>query len=510
MCGIVAILRQGGHVSGEALQPSRRRTRASRPRRAEGLGRPARPRRARPRAPQHHRPRDRRSADRQRGRARLDRRERRVLRLRARSARARARRATASARAPTARSRCTSTRTAARSACTACAASSRSRSGTSATASCSPRATASASSRCTTPSHDGAFYLASEVKALRRSACRLRWDRERSSDFSLRPRSTRRPHAVRGHLSGAARSLPDRPTATHVRIMQYWDSNYPRADEPLGRADPTASTSSGFRAAFDEAVRLRLRADVPVACYLSGGIDSCAVLGFASRHRRDPIRAFTLSLRPRRLRRGRARREHGGDCPAPSSVPIPHRAGEQLADQLRRRALSRRAPFVNAHFVAKYLLSRAVRDAGIKVVLTGEGCDEMFAGYPHFRARHAAATTTTGKIPDEVEQLARGARGRRNKVSRGILLCRRRRDACRALMSRLLGFVPCMLPTFGAQFRAHARDSTGPSSSAVSKAAIAASAVLDGIDVEQQLTGRAPVHQSLYLWGKTIAARTTS
>ena len=43
-------------------------------------------------------------------------------------------------------------------------------------------------------------------------------------------------------------------------------------------------------------MRLRLRADVPVGCYLSGGLDSCAVLGLAARHHADPIRAFTLTF----------------------------------------------------------------------------------------------------------------------------------------------------------------------------------------------------------------------
>ena len=52
-----------------------------------------------------------------------------------------------------------------------------------------------------------------------------------------------------------------------------------------------------LRARLDEAVRLRLRADVPVACYLSGGLDSCSVLGIASEHRRrNPLRAYTLSF----------------------------------------------------------------------------------------------------------------------------------------------------------------------------------------------------------------------
>ena len=43
-------------------------------------------------------------------------------------------------------------------------------------------------------------------------------------------------------------------------------------------------------------MRLRLRADVPVACYLSGGLDSCAILGLAARHHPEPIRAFTLTF----------------------------------------------------------------------------------------------------------------------------------------------------------------------------------------------------------------------
>ena len=51
-----------------------------------------------------------------------------------------------------------------------------------------------------------------------------------------------------------------------------------------------------FAAIFEEAVRLRMRADVPVGCYLSGGLDSCAVLGFAARHSNAPIQAFTLTF----------------------------------------------------------------------------------------------------------------------------------------------------------------------------------------------------------------------
>ena len=56
------------------------------------------------------------------------------------------------------------------------------------------------------------------------------------------------------------------------------------------------TSSASIPIALDEAVRLRLRADVPVGCYLSGGLDSCSVLGLAMRHRSEPIRAFTLTF----------------------------------------------------------------------------------------------------------------------------------------------------------------------------------------------------------------------
>ena len=84
-------------------------------------------------------------------------------------------------------------------------------------------------------------------------------------------------------------------SAGQVRLVRYWDFDYPAADRPPGvRTD--AEYAEEFRGALDEAVRLRLRADVPVGCYLSGGLDSCAVLGLAATHRSDPIRAFTLSF----------------------------------------------------------------------------------------------------------------------------------------------------------------------------------------------------------------------
>src|SRR5262249_58191169 len=95
------------------------------------------------------------------------------------------------------------------------------------------------------------------------------------------------------HQVAAGQSLT--AARDRLEVVGYWDFDYPKAGEPRAiRPDP--EYAERFRQALDEAVRLRLRADVPVGCYLSGGLDSCAVLGLAARHRAEPIRAFTLTF----------------------------------------------------------------------------------------------------------------------------------------------------------------------------------------------------------------------
>src|SRR5262249_51548659 len=144
-----------------------------------------------------------------------------------------------------------------------------------------------------------------------------------------------------------------------------------------------AEYADRFRHALDEAVRLRLRADVPVGCYLSGGLDSCAVLGLAARHLSEPIRAFTLTFDRADYDEGPIAREMAAHARA-DFRPTPIRQAD-LADHFADAAWQAETLFANAHGIAKYLLSRAVRDAGYKVVLTGEGSDEILAGYASFR-----------------------------------------------------------------------------------------------------------------------------
>ena len=118
--------------------------------------------------------------------------------------------------------------------------------------------------------------------------------------------------------------------------------------------------------------------------------------------------------------------------------PIPIRQ-DDLADHFADAISQSETLCFNAHGVAKYLLSRAVRDAGYKVVLTGEGSDEILGGYPHFR-RDMLLYNTQGQDPKIVASLLQEL-DNLNPVSRGLLLP----DGQAGPLDRvkkLLGFVP--------------------------------------------------------------------
>jgi asparagine synthase (glutamine-hydrolysing) len=341
--------------------------------------------------------------------------------------------------------------------------------------------------------HDGALYLASEMKALFAAGVPARWDDE-AMHFSV---GFLPPERTLFHgISAVPPGYYLTADANGIALTQYWDITYPRADDNVRRlADE--EYIEGFRAVFDDAVRVRLRADVPVGCYLSGGIDSCAVLGFAARHRTDPIRAFTLRFEHQDYDEGVTAEEMARKAGA-EWVPIPIDQAA-LADNFADAIYHGETLCVNAHFVAKYLLSRAVRDAGFKVVLTGEGSDEMLGGYAHFR-EDMLRYDNGGQDEAEVQGLLRQLE-EANKVSQGILLSTER-HAGSPLMHRLLGFTPAMYQPFFARFKRLER-LFNPDYFARFAGLDRSSLLLNNLDVEHRLHGRAPVHQSLYLWSKT-------
>jgi asparagine synthase (glutamine-hydrolysing) len=340
------------------------------------------------------------------------------------------------------------------------------------------------------------LYLASEIKALLAAGVPARWDRAaffQGSHFLGIPPD--------GTLFEGIQSVPPGhyllASGGQVRLFRYWDFDY-----PLAGAGPAAETdkecAERFRNALDEAVRLRLRADVPVGCYLSGGLDSCAVLGLAAKHRSDPIRAFTLTFDHADYDEEALAREMAAHVGA-DFRPIPIRQSD-LADRFADATTQAETLCFNAHGIAKHLLSQAVRDDGYKVVLTGEGSDEILAGYPHFRRDQLLYQTeglTAGLTAQLLEQLQA-----KNPIARGLLLPDGEAPPLTSVR-RALGFVPSWLE--------------GPATVAVRLRTLFARdflaefaerdpyrIFLNGLDVVGQLDGRAPVNQSLYLWSKAV------
>jgi asparagine synthase (glutamine-hydrolysing) len=336
--------------------------------------------------------------------------------------------------------------------------------------------------------HEGTLYLASEVKALFAAGVPRRWNAESvyySGGYGGNQTSSifESIHQVPpGHYLVA--------TENNIQLKQYWDFDYP--EEASGnRVRSDAEYVEEFRQVFDESVRLRLRADVPVGCYLSGGIDSCAVLASAARQLSGPIRAFTLTFDRPEYDESAIAREMAAKAKA-EFFPVPIRQ-DQLADEFSDAILQSETLCVNAHGVAKYLLSRAVRDAGYKVVLTGEGSDEILGGYLHFRR----------DMPIN-GQMGTASLQRLRKFSATPPSAASQNGNGRDLetIRRLLGFVPGWMETslaLSAKIQLLlARDFVERF-----KGCDGSRSLLNDIDVASQLAGRDPLHQSLYLWSKT-------
>ena len=156
----------------------------------------------------------------------------------------------------------------------------------------------------------------------------------------------------------------------------------PAAATPRDRAD--ADALSDLDGVLEDSVRLHQRSDVPYGLFLSGGIDSSAVLAMMARLAERPVLAFTVGFAGTAAadERGRARA-------AARSVGAEHVEVTFGADDfwslLPQVAAAMDDPACDYAALPTFKLAAAARAAGIKVVLSGEGGDEMFAGYGRYR-----------------------------------------------------------------------------------------------------------------------------
>ncbi len=343
--------------------------------------------------------------------------------------------------------------------------------------------------------HEGDIFFASEVKALLALGVPAQWNREAvyQECFHFRPHS----HTL---FAGIYTVPPGHYAIAQngeVSVYPYWDLKFPTQAELDADDRSDAEVVQGFRAVLDDAVRERLIADVEVASYLSGGIDSCAVLGLAQRHMDRPIRAFTLGFEDPLydesvLARAQAQRSGSSFHP----IPVSPRA---LADAYSDAVWHAETPFINGHGVAKFLLSRAVRDAGIKVVFTGEGSDEMLGGYAPFR--QDVLLYNSAKQDPEIVQKLLAELAATNLAVPGLLANQEAPIPDLDTVQRRLGWIPSWMranSVLGDRTRGFFRAEMAASVAGMNPYEVA----LSRLPIEERLEGRDPLNQALYLWAK--------
>lgn len=166
------------------------------------------------------------------------------------------------------------------------------------------------------------------------------------------------------------------------RVIRYWDWLFPSdPDEYLRGSDEQLAAQ--LRELLIDATTLRLRADVPVGAYLSGGLDSSALTSLIHRHGDAPLRTFSIGFDELSLDESDYQRLMIDHLQARHShVHCSNRdVGEHFLDTVRHAetAVLRNSP------VPMKLLSGLVREQGYRVVLTGEGADEVLGGYDIFK-----------------------------------------------------------------------------------------------------------------------------
>ena len=204
-------------------------------------------------------------------------------------------------------------------------------------------------------------------------------------------------------LVAGVRSLPPghvlRITDGGVEELRWWDTA--RAARVLVPPADTKELHHRIRTHFVDAVRLRTRADVPVGAFLSGGIDSAAVVGAMAAH--GPVSTFTVALDGSPLDEAEAARAtaaHFGT--AHHEVRLnPDTVRETVPDAVAALDVP------TGDGLNTFAVAGAARKAGMAVALSGLGGDELFAGYPVFLRSHLLLQRRwLGSFPKGLRELA--------------------------------------------------------------------------------------------------------
>jgi asparagine synthase (glutamine-hydrolysing) len=251
---------------------------------------------------------------------------------------------------------------------------------------------------------DGALYFGSEIKTLfAAQAIKPEINFAALPDY-LANHATSADETL---FSGIKRLLPGHTLLWHdgkVEIKRYWDVSFARSADPSRRDQDFVDEWADL---FRTSVRLRLMADVPLGMFLSGGIDSSAIAAVMSTMVSEPIKTFSVAFQEReaneleyaRLIAARYKTNHHEIVVSP----------EQFFAALPKLVWHEDEPLAHPSSVALYFVSQLAAQH-VKVVLTGEGSDELLAGYARYRKtiyNLALGARYHGLMPEAVKSVVR-------------------------------------------------------------------------------------------------------
>lgn len=271
---------------------------------------------------------------------------------------------------------------------------------------------------------DGSLFFASEIKAfIESNAIKPELNYNALADFTTNRYTSGEETLYRG----VKRLLPGHTliwSDGQIHIERYWDVSFSKPAQRLSDREYIER----FGELFHECVKSHLMSDVPLGMFLSGGIDSSAIAAVMSRLVREPIKTFSVAFAERDSNELEFARivAHAYQTEHHEIIVSP----EQFFDQLPDLIYKEDEPIAHPSSVPLYFVSKlAARH--VKVVLTGEGSDELMAGYNKYRVgiynlmlgRHYERLTPAGirnLIRDSIDRLS-GASPLRRILQRTFL-----------------------------------------------------------------------------------------
>jgi len=247
------------------------------------------------------------------------------------------------------------------------------------------------------------FLFSSEIKAMLKAP-----DMDRDLDLEglalyLNSLAVPAPHTIFRQIRKLKPAHYLKVKGQTLEMMKYWD---PRIAVDWGMDEETVQ--GRFHELFSDAVRIRTVADVPLGVFLSGGIDSSAVVAFMSQHCPGKVKTFSVGfgdeIDERPYARMVAERYHTDH----TELFIDQKLEDVVLDVLEYYD----EPFGDSSAVPSYMISREARKH-VKVILTGDGGDELFAGYESYlNQKYQLFERISSRLYQEMGKLAVSITGR--------------------------------------------------------------------------------------------------